>query len=124
MPHRPKYNPNPDDNHRIPLEYLRDRCGGFETKRDGKTVAYFANYQGHLIILFDLSKFGGVLTDWLIQCADNNRFFWIESKTMEAFRQKEHKMTDGEKWLNGTVKNFRFCVEDNDMDGILWELTK
>lgn len=122
--HRPKYNPRPDDNHRIPLEYLRDRCGGFSVKRDGKTAAYTANYRGFRLVLFDLSKFGGVLTDWLIQCTDTNRFFWLECKTPEAFRLKEHDMTDGEKWLNGTVDNFLFCVKDEDMEFILWKLTQ
>ncbi len=124
MPYRPAYGTKTDKNHRIPVDYLRDRCGGFSTRQDGKTVAYTANYQGYKIILFDLSRFGGVLTDWLIQCADNNRFFWLESKTMEAFRLKDHDKTDGEKWLDEMVTNFRFCVEDLDMEGILAELIK
>lgn len=123
MKHRPKYATAPDENHRIPVEYLRDRCGGFGTYRDGNTVAYTANYQGYKILLIDLSKYGGVLTDWYIQCVDNDRAFWLEVKTEEAYKSKDHGMTPGEKWLFDNVKNFQFCVTDDDMEDILAELT-
>lgn len=119
---RPKYATGTDDNHRIPVEYLRDRCGGFEQHKDGSTVAYTANYQGYEILLIDLSKYGGVLSDWLIQCAETGKFFWLEVKTNEAYKSKNHGMTPGELWLFGKVKNFQFCVTDEDMEDILTEL--
>lgn len=119
---RPRYATNLDENHRIPVEYLRDRCGGFEAKKIGKAPAYTANYHGYKILLIDLSKYGGVLTDWLIQCPETNKFFWVESKTPEAYAQKDNDVTRGEGWLLSQVKNFRFCVEDADMEGILREL--
>lgn len=119
---RPKYAVNPDDNHRIPVEYLRDRCGGFETRKDGNTVAYTANFRGYAILLIDLSKYGGVLTDWLIQCVETGKFFWLESKTPEAYRKPNNDRTPGEMWLSGLVGNFRFCVTDDDMESTLEEL--
>ena len=122
MTYRPRYNTKPDKNHSIPMEYLKYCCGGFEDTKDGNTICYTANYKGYSVLLFDLSKFGGVLTDWLIQCADNNRFFWLESKTPEAYRLKDNDKTNGEKWLSERVSNFRFCVEDLDMEKILQEL--
>ena len=119
---RPRYATAPDKNHRIPVEYLRDRCGGFEANKIGKAPAYTANYQGYKIILIDLSKYGGVLTDWIIQCAETNRFFWVESKTPEAYAKKDNDVTRGEGWLLSQVNNFRFCVDDTDMKKILTEL--
>lgn len=119
---RLKYSPAPDKNHRIPLEYLRDRCGGFESHKDGLTNAYTANYRGVKILLIDLSKFGGVLTDWIIENTETEKMLWIECKTPEAFTQKNHKMTDGEAWLKSHVSNFRFCVTDEDMQKIMDEL--
>ena len=122
MPYRPHYATKPDKNHRIPMEFLRDRCGGFETKKDGNTVAYSANYHGYKMLLFDLSKFGGVLTDWLIQCPETNKFLWLESKTPEAYKLKDHDKTEGEKWLSEQVNNFRFVVTDDNMQQVLDEL--
>lgn len=119
---RPKYAPNPDQNHRIPVEYLRDRCGGFETRKDGNTVAYTANYHGEKILLIDLSKYGGVLTDWIIQNCETGKVLWLECKTPEAYAQKNHDMTAGESYLSDNVSNFCFCVDDGDMENILKEL--
>lgn len=119
---RNKYATRTDDNHRIPLEYLRDRCGGFESHKDGNTNAYTANYQGYKILLVDLSKYGGVLTDWLIQCVETGKVFWLEVKTAEAYKSKDHGLQPGEKWMFETVKNFKFIVEDDDMGDILQEL--
>jgi len=124
MSTRPRYATGTDKNHKIPLEYLRDRCGGFESYKEGKAPAYTANFRGYKILLIDVSKYGGVLTDWVIQCLDNSRFFWLESKTPEAYKTKDHDMTDGEKWLSNNVMNFRFCVVDEDMEAILTELTE
>lgn len=119
---RPKFGTGIDKNHRIPLEYLRDRCGGFESHKDGNTNAYTANYQGYKILLVDLSKYGGVLTDWLIQCVETGKVFWLEVKTTEAYKSKDHGLQPGEKWMFETVKNFQFVVEDSDMEDILQEL--
>lgn len=116
---RPKYNPSPDKNHSLPMEYLRDRCGGFESHKDGLTVAYTANYRGYPILLIDLSKFGGVLTDWIIQSPETDKTVWIECKTAEAYEKPDHDMTDGEKWLYAKTRLFTFCVIDEDMESIL-----
>lgn len=120
---RPRYATGTDKNHKIPLEYLRDRCGGFESHKEGKAPAYTANFRGCAILLIDVSKYGGFLTDWIIQCLDNSRMFWLESKTPEAYKTKNHDMTNGELWLSERVSNLRFCVRDEDMEEILNELT-
>lgn len=120
---RPKYATGTDDNHRIPLEYLRDRCGGFDDYKNGNTVAYTANYHGYEILLIDLSKYGGVLTDWIIECSECNRVLWLEVKTPKAYESENHGMTPGELWLYGKVANFRFVVTDEDMEEVLKELT-
>ena len=122
MTGRLRYGAKVDANHGVPREFLRDRCGGFVAEQVGGSWTYTANYRGCRFLLLDLSKFGGALTDWLIQCLDNDRFFWLESKTPEAYRQKNHDMTAGELWLFGKVKNFRFVVTDEDMQGAMDEL--
>ena len=116
---RPKYATGYDSNHFIPRDFLRDRCSGFEVEQRGKATAYTANYRGVKILLIDLSKFGGVLTDWLIQNCETERFFWLESKTPTAYATKDHDMTHGEKWLYNAVPNFRFCVTDEDMQIVM-----
>ena len=119
---KPRYATNPDKNHRVPIEYLRDRCGGFEDNKIGSIVVYSANFRGYRMMLFDTHNIAGAFSDFLLQCADNNRMMWLECKTPEAYKKPKHDMTTGEEWLFANVTNMRFIVEDADMEGVLMEL--
>ncbi len=111
-----------DSNHWIPRDYLRDRCGGFETVQfsGGTTRAYTANYIGNRFLLFDTADFGGVWSDWFLINLETMDFRVLECKTEEAHRQKNHNMTDGEQWLS-EVFDERFCilVTEEDIEKIL-----
>ena len=112
-----------DKNHFIPRDFLRDRCGGFEVVKFGRTTAYTANFQGFSFVLFDLSDYGGVFTDWLLFCTDTNKSRWIEVKTPEAYAKKDNDTTDGEKWLQSLFNTMRFVVKDDDMIDIMEWMT-
>ena len=116
---RPK-STHKDANHFIPRDFLRDRCGGFETINFGRTRAYKANYQGNQIVLFDMSDYGGIFSDWLIFCVDNREYRWIEIKTAEAYAAKGNGLTDGEKILADLFSyQFRIVVTDDNMQELM-----
>lgn len=124
---RPTRKANPDANHAIPKEFLRDRCGGFE--RAPKEVisnaqAYTANFRGHRLLLIDTSHFGGIFTDYMLEC-DNGRVVRIEIKTQEAYRKADHNFTDGEKWIqeNGFIELVPVCTDD-DFYNLLCDLVE
>ena len=116
---KPKFASSHDDNHYIPRDFLRDRCGGFESHKQGKSIAYTANYRGYALTLFDMSECGGYMTDWLL-AADNGKMVFIEVKTQKAYDKENHDMTIGEQWTyrNGGAPVL-FVVEDKDMQEIL-----
>ena len=114
---RPR-NTQKDDNHFIPRDYLRDRCGGYEVVRFGRTTAYTANFRGYKFILYDLANYGGVFSDWLLE-AENGRLKWIEVKTEAAFAQKERGLKPGEKWLQENSNAFKIVVTDEAFGNLL-----
>lgn len=109
-----------DSNHYIPRDYLRDRCGGFEVVRFGRTLAYCANHQGYRFILFDMSNFGGVYPDWLLTCGRQMR--WLEIKTEAAAKKADHDLTDGEKWLRENSEAFWVVVTDDAVELIMQQM--
>lgn len=116
--------PQPDENHHIPRDYLRDRCGGFEQikirkptgevdkKATGITTAYRANWRGLLVIIYDLSKTGGIFPDWLIEV--EGKAAWIEVKTEDAYKAKNHSLKAGEILLRDNTELPYFIIA-NDM---------
>ena len=109
-----------DENHFVPRNFLRDRCGGFEVVKFGRTTAYVANYKGDKFVLFDMSDYGGVFSDWLLCCVPTGKFRWLESKTKEAYKKPNHDATDGELWLMGIFEyEFKFVVDDDDIQEIM-----
>ena len=109
-----------DGNHYIPRDYLRDRCGGFEVVRFGRTLSYCANYQGYGFKLHDMSNYGGVYPDWMLVCG--RRFCWVEVKTEEAYKKPDHDLKPGEKWLQDNSEVFNIVVTDNDFENVLQKL--
>lgn len=114
---RPR-NTQKDDNHFIPRDYLRDCCGGYEVVRFGRTTAYAANFRGYKFILYDMSNYGGIFSDWLLE-AENGKLKWIEVKTPKADKQAEHDLTEGEKWLQENSNAFRIVVTDQGFENML-----
>ena len=108
-----------DTNHYIPRDFLRDRCGGFETHKIGTSICYTAHYQGFTILLIDISAYGGVLVDWHIECSETQRAAWLEVKTPEAFRGKDNGMQPGEKFMFLNSSLFRIIVDDENMQQTL-----
>lgn len=104
--------PQPDENHHIPRDYLRDRCGGFERvgnkESAGMTLAYHANWRGFKIVLYDTSKIGGIFPDWLIEV--EGKTAWIEVKTEDAYKAKDHSLKAGEKLLRDTTELPYFII--------------
>lgn len=100
MTYRPKMATSKGDvNHFIPRDFLRDRCGGFEVcprEVRGLSYAYTANLRGVLIVAFDMSRYGGVFTDWLVSFG--GIMVLVEIKTPEAVLRPNQGMTAGEKW--------------------------
>ena len=108
-----------DANHGIPREYLRDRCGGFETYRHGRHFAYTANFRGVSFMLIDTADFGGAMPDYILENTDSGQVRWLEVKTPEAYNAKDHSLKPGEQWLDNHSMNFRFIVTDEDMEAVL-----
>ena len=109
-----------DANHYIPRDFLRDRCGGFETHEIRKGVfCYTARYKGFTILLRDTSAYGGVMLDWEIECFEKQRAAHLEVKTPEAFRGKDNGMRPGEKFMFLNSSLFRFVVDDDNMQQTL-----
>ena len=126
MSFRPRDTPK-DGNHWIPRDFLRDRCGGFECVKRGKTRAYVANYQGFQLVLFDTSDMGGVFSDWLIFCTETAKFRWIEMKIPEAFNKqgelKAGELKDGEAWLQNMFPEFRIVSTDEEFEQVIEWMT-
>lgn len=124
MTYRPR-TASHDENHFIPRDYLRDRCGGYDTAPKevrGRTMAYTANFRGHRIMAIDTSQYGGVFTDWLIE-ADNGSVARVEIKTEKSYREKDHGFTAGEMWIyeNGGMDFVAVCT-DEDFENLLNEM--
>lgn len=124
MSYRPQAT-HKDANHFIPRDYLRNQCGGFETVVFGRTYTYTANFRGFAFVLFDMSNYGGVFSDWLLFCMDTGEYRWLEVKTPEAYKTKNHGLKDGEKWLGLTFgEKFVFVVTDDDFENTLEDMIK
>ena len=103
-----------DANHMIVRDYLRDRCGGFITAPKevrGGSMGYAANYRGHLVTALDLSKFGGLLPDWLVAC--NGRVVLVEIKTPEAYAKINNNLTAGEAWTHEYIGLRIICADEH-----------
>jgi hypothetical protein len=126
MTHRPKNATGKDANHSIPRHFLRDRCGGFTIAPKplrGSSLSYTANYRGHRITAHDMSNYGGVLADWLIE-SDNGGAAWCEIKTPEAAQEANSGMTKGEQWLYENCGiEFRIVTTDDEFEMLLQDLT-
>lgn len=129
MKYRPR-NTQGDENHFIPRDFLRDRCGGYtvaDKELRGRTMAYTAHYRGLRVLLIDTRNYGGVLPDWHIE-VENGRAAWMECKVPEAFRKEDHtlkagELTAGEAWLMAHAGlPVRIIETDEDFAGLLEEL--
>ena len=123
MTYRPRYT-HKDDNHGIVLDFMRYSCGGFAAYKDGRTVAYTANYHGCKFIAHDCANIGGVFSDWLLECVDIGNVKWIEVKTEAAYKAKDHSLKPGELWLMENSGMFVFAVTDEDVREIFEIMTK
>ena len=125
MTYRPKNKTIKDANHNIPRDFLRDRCGGYMVAPKavrGSSLAYTANYRGHKITAHDLSNYGGVLSDWLIEVS-NGAAAWCEIKTPDAANEAGSSLTPGEAWLlqNAGIE-FRIVTTDAEFEDLLKDL--
>lgn len=118
MTYRPAYT-GKDENHFIPRDFLRDRCGGFEDFKHGRYVSYTANFRGCPFMLIDTSAFGGTMPDWILERLDNGQVRWLEVKTPEAYLTKKHGLKPAEEWLQDRSVNFHIVVTDGDMEDIM-----
>lgn len=75
MSFRPKRGQQPDKNHKIVSNVLRDRCGGW--RRDEYGV-HHANLRGLRVVAYDMSKPGGELVDWLVMVSWFPVFFEVK----------------------------------------------
>lgn len=129
MTYRPKYTTRPDDNHKIVIDYLRDACGGYQSFKSGNTNGYSASRRGYTVFAIDTSKVGGLLPDWLIGASTfdhaRSQIALCEVKTPEAYKTKDHDLTDGEK-ITQTLCGFYIVTNDDEVaamfDDILGKL--
>ena len=101
---------------------MRTFCGGFEGYKDGRTVAYTANYRGRKFIAYDTANIGGVFADWLLECASTHQFMWVEVKTEDTSKQdgdfKAGTFKDGEVWLRENSSAWFVVVTDEDVKAL------
>jgi hypothetical protein len=118
---RPRHT-NKDLNHHIVRDFMKVFCGGFEDKQDGRTVAYTANFRGFRFVAHDLANFGGLLSDWLLECVDTSRFAWLEVKDDRAFKKDgtlgAGELKEGEAWLSENSSNWHIVSSDEDVKEI------
>lgn len=131
MSNRPRFT-NKDKNHNIVTDFMRYGCGGFQTapkkneageKLAGDTLAHTANYHGYKFVAYDCANIGGVFSDWLIECVDTGAARWVEIKTEEAYKAKDHSLKPGEKWLMENSGMFCIIVTDEDVAGLFERMT-
>lgn len=113
-----------DANHHIVTDFMKHQCGGFEEHKDGRTVAYTANYHGHKFIAHDCANIGGLFSDWHLECVDTSEARWIEIKTEEAYKAKNNSLQPGEMWLSDNSGLFVFAVTDEDVLKIFKEMLR
>lgn len=110
--------PKPDSNHNIPKDFFAGL--GCETIIDSGYPAYIAMYQGMQYVLFDMSKIGGLYSDYLLQNLDSGETLWVEVKTAEAYTKKNHGLTKGEALLQNIVGDkFHVIVTLEDFIAVL-----
>lgn len=119
---RPKRNAKPDKNHSVPRDFLAI-CGDYQAKLFGAYWTYTAMYCGKRFLLIDVSKDGGIMPDWIIECLDTQQVRWLEVKTEDAFNSPGMGLQPAEKWLMEHSSNHCIIVTVQDvvqvMDGML-----
>lgn len=99
-----------DDNHYIVRDFLMWGCAGYDDSLVKKYKLYKANYRGLLIVAYDMSKHGGAMSDWLVLAGSTAPMF-VEVKTPEAYKRKDHDMTAGEMVLAALYPDRFFIVQ-------------
>ena len=118
---RPHYT-HKDANHHILRDFMRTFCGGYEEHKDGRTIAYTANFRGRKFTAYDTANIGGVFADWLLECVSTQQFMWVEVKT-EGTRNQDGEFRpgtfkEGEEWLRENSSSWIVAVTDEDVNAI------
>jgi hypothetical protein len=84
---------------------------------------YQTYWYGYLILLYDTSAIGGMMSDWLLFCPERGKFAWLEVKTAQAARSKNNGLTEDERTLRLYFPKFFYIISDfKDMERMLREV--
>ena len=109
MSFRPKRGQQPDKNHKIVSNVLRDRCGGW--RRDEYGV-HHANMRGLRVVAYDMSGPGGEMVDWLVLVSWLPVFFEVK-REREVSDPSRLQLTEDQRLMRmlkpGEVEFLRTC---------------